>query len=180
MNQKKIGTILVVAGIIFLMFVLASRNREAEFIEMHMESTGSCFLADGTCLHAELNSPSRMLGFLSSFMIFSLGLYLIFFDKTQEILIKQNLKVSKALEEARKKEDEKDLFTAFLSAFSEDEKKVLLAIKEQDGILQSTLRYRTGLSKTSLSMMLKDFEEKEIVSKKPEGKTNKVFLRKKF
>ena len=180
MNQKEIGTILVIAGIIFLLFVVMARNREEQYIEMHMQATGSCFLEDGTCLHAELNSPSNLLGWLASALIFSLGIYLIFFDKTQEKLMKQNQEVSKALESREKKDIENEKFSAFLSTFSEEEKVVLGAIKEQDGITQSTLRYRTGLSKTGLSLMLKNFEDKNIISRKPDGKTNKVFLRKIF
>lgn len=94
--------------------------------------------------------------------------------------MKQNQEVSKALESREKKDIENEKFSAFLSTFSEEEKVVLGAIKEQDGITQSTLRYRTGLSKTGLSLMLKNFEDKNIISRKPDGKTNKVFLRKIF
>ena len=38
----------------------------------------------------------------------------------------------------------------------------------------------TGMAETALSLMLKDLEEKDIISRKESGKTNQVFLRKKY
>ena len=102
------------------------------------------------------------------------------FDKAQKLLASQHKEVSYALKEAKKQEKEKDEFKAFIAGFSSDEQKILKAIKEQEGIKQSTLRYRTGISKTRLSLMLKLFEEKDIISRKKSGKTNEVFMQKKY
>ena len=90
-------------------------------------------------------------------LLFSLGLYLVFFDttkETKELVAKQseqNVQIATALKAAEEEKKKDERFTAFLVGFSEDEKKLLAAIHEQDGILQSTLRYRTGLTKTDVS-----------------------------
>ncbi len=141
-----------------------------------LQNQGSCFLEDGTCLHADRTFTIYVIGGALAASTLILGLYLIFFDKTQKLLAEQHLKVSSALKESA----EKDEFTAFLAGFNKDEQEVLKAIKEQDGIHQSTLRYRTGMSKASLSLMLQSLEERDIIKRKQSGKTNEVYLRKKF
>ena len=75
---------------------------------------------------------------------------------------------------------EKDAFDAYLAAFEPQEQLILKAIREQDGILQSTLRYRVGMGKASLSLKLAEFEKKGIISRKEKGKSNQIFLRKRF
>ena len=65
-----------------------------------------------------------------------------------------------------------------LTGLDEDEKKVLTAVKEQDGISQSTLKYRTDLSKTKLSVILSQLEKKGLIAKVKKGKTNDIFLKK--
>lgn len=180
MNSKQAAIMLIIVAIILSGLVSIYKTREDFYIDAIIQDTGSCYLNDGTCLHEDRNLNVYVIGWIVSGALLMLGLYFLLIDKTQKILAENQLKVSSALNEYKKTESEKDKFSAFLAGFSDEEQIVLKAVKEQDGIKQSTLRYRTGISKTSLSLILKSFEEKEIISRKKDGKTNQVFLRKKF
>ncbi|MGV8169515.1 MAG: helix-turn-helix transcriptional regulator [Candidatus Nanoarchaeia archaeon] len=180
MRQKQIGSILIAIGLILAGFVYMTKIREDQHIETMIQiQQGSCYLADGTCLHDDRDTSIYIFGYALSIALIILGAYIGFIDKTQHILEKHTKEVSHALKEAKRYEKEKDEFGAFLQGFSEEEQKILRAVKEQEGILQSTLRYKTGISKTSLSLILKSLEERKIVTRKESGKTNKVYLRNK-
>jgi uncharacterized membrane protein len=180
MNQKQIGVIVLVIGILLAVFVFVLKAKEDAEIHGVIEDTGSCYLEDGTCLHEEQDWTMYVIGWILSAALIILGVYLIFFDKTQQKLAEHQRKVSSALRQAKKEDTGKEKFKAFLAGFDGDTRNVIKAVKEQDGIKQSTLRYRTGMSKTGLSLMLKELEKKGFVSRKKSGKTNQVFLRKRF
>ncbi|MFT4304139.1 MAG: helix-turn-helix transcriptional regulator [Candidatus Woesearchaeota archaeon] len=176
MNQKYIGIIVLIIGILLIGIVTTLKINEDKMINEMIHDTGSCFLDDGTCLHSERDWITYIIGWILSSALIILGLYLIFFDKTQQVLLQQNSEIAKSLVEAKKKEE----FNAFLSGFDEQQQKVLRVINNEEGILQSTLRYRVEMSKTSLSILLRELEDKGIILRKTEGKSNKVFLRKKW
>ena len=67
-------------------------------------------------------------------------------------------------------------FELILKAMDENEKNMLKAIKEQEGITQSTLRYRADLSKAKVSQILTGFEKKNLVRRTAKGKTYSVHL----
>lgn len=181
MNQKQIGIIIISIGVLMIAFLAMAKVREESYIRLIVErNNGSCFLEDGTCLHQDRSFLSYIFGGTLSGVLIIFGIYLTFFDKTQKTLAEHQIKVSNALQKAQEMEKSKDEFGAFLSGFNADEQKLLKAIKEQDGITQATLRYRTGISKTQVSLLLKLFEEKGFVTRKPSGKTNQIFLQKKF
>lgn len=97
MNQKKIGMIIIAAGLLLSMFVYLVKVKENTIVDAYVRENGSCFLEDGTCLHASVNSPLNMSGWVISMGLIILGLYLVFFDKTQRLLAEHQLKVSNAL-----------------------------------------------------------------------------------
>lgn len=177
MNQKQIGTVLIVLGILLSIFTYTAKIREDRNIDAIISiQGGSCYLPDGTCLHEDRSFALYIFGGILSASLIVLGLYLIFFDKTAKILEKQREEFKEEVKESKKTKE----FDAFLEGFSDDEKKVIKTIHSQEGIQQSTLRYKTGTSKTGLSLMLKDLEERGIITRTLDGKTNKVYLRKKF
>ncbi len=181
MNQRLIAAIVIAAGLLVAGLTYAQKVHDDGIINSIItEQGGSCYLADGTCLHDDRDYTTYIVGWVISAAMVMLGLYLLLFDRTQETLARQQREVSEALRDAKVQEREKDEFKAFLGGFAEEERKVLAAVREQDGIKQSTLRYRTGITKSSLSLLLKSLEERAIVSRKPAGKTNQVFLRKRF
>ena len=103
----------------------------------------------------------------------ALGIYLLFFSTSEEAILKR-------LEEEKNSKIEQDKFELVLKGMDENEKKVLKAIKEQEGITQSTLKYRTDLSKAKVSQILTDFEKKHLVKREEKGKTYAVYLAENF
>jgi len=178
MNQRLLAGMLILVGLVLTLLIFFIKVTQEEHIDVIVAQTGTCFLDDGTCLHEQGNGLYIAGWAIAGILIF-IGIYLLM-DKSPQYLAEMNLKVTGAIKEAKELDKKKDEWNAFISAFSEEERKVLNAIREQDGILQSTLRYRTGNSKSTLSKMLKSFEDRGCISRKVSGKTNKVFLRKLF
>ena len=103
----------------------------------------------------------------------ALGIYLLCFSTSEEAIMKR-------LEEEKNMKIEENKFELILKAMDDNEKKVLRAIKEQGGITQSTLRYRTDLSKAKVSQVLTDFERKHLIKREAKGKTYSVYLAENF
>ena len=99
-----------------------------------------------------------------------LGIYLIRSDMTQR-------KILSELSEKRQtlgKEERKALVMSILTI---DEQRIVTAVIEQPGISQATLRLRTDMSKAKLSTTLKDLEERGLITKIEDGKTNSVHMK---
>jgi len=170
MDNKKIGIVLLIVGIILASSTFLIKYKEDTLMDKIIDEQGSCFLDDGTCLHSDRDITFYIVGWVFSAIIIALGAYLVFFEKSQKEILN-------TLEKQKHIQVEEEKFDILLKGLNEDEKTILKAIKEQDGIEQHTLGLRTDLHKSKLSIVLTDLEKKNLISRKEKGKTKQVFLK---
>ncbi len=170
MDNKKLGIILITIGIVLASTTYLIKYREDDLINKIVLEEGSCFLDDGTCLHSDRTIIPYIAGWFISAVITSLGVYLIFFEKSQKEIVN-------TLEKQKHIQIEDEKFNILLKGLNQYEQKVIKAVKEQDGITQQTLRLRTDLHKSKLSIILDGLEKKGLIARKEKGKTKQVFLK---
>jgi len=102
--------------------------------------------------------------------IFALGFYLLVFARGEQAILQR-------LEEEKNKKLTEEKFSLIARGLDDFEKKVIAAVREQDGITQNTLRLRTAFSKAKLSYVLQDLEKKGLITRVPAGKTLAVHLK---
>lgn len=171
LSNKKLGFVLIFVSIVFGLIVISFDLELSE----HSESLCSCEAMEngGMCpMDNKSHWKSYLTLAIASAMI-ALGLYMIFFEKSQQEIIA-------TLEKQKQVQDSEELFNILLKALSSEEKKIMQAIKEQEGITQNTLRLRTDLHKSKLSIILQRLEEKDLIVRTDKGKTKQVFLKIKF
>ena len=163
MENKKLGFVILsfslVASILAFGFMNAL-GRQTTALQCY--STNECQRVESL-----LGLSHIAVGLIS--FIGALGIYLLFFSTSEEAILKR-------LEEEKNMKIEHDKFELVLKAMDDNERKVLKAIKEQEGITQSTLKFRTDLSKAKVSQILTDFEKKHLVKREAKGKTYSVYL----
>src|SRR3989338_1147508 len=141
MENKKLGFVIlsisIVASVLAFGFMNALGRQTAN---LQCYPTGECQRVES------LIGLSHIAVGLVSF-IGALGVYLLFFSTSEEAILRR-------LEEEKNIKVEQGRFELILKAMDENEKKVLKAVKEQEGITQSTLKYRTDLSKAKVSQIL--------------------------
>lgn len=164
MENKKLGILMVAISLVFLVFLIYFSNAlSVKYVEIGCFQTEEC-----KEIHGVLSVTHIGFGFFG-FML-ALGFYLLFFNKTEE-------KILKRLEDDKNKKIGEEKFDIILKALDEYEKKVLKAVKEQDGITQNTLRLRTNMSKAKLSYVLQELEKRGLVKRVSKGRTLEVWLR---
>ena len=168
MDNRYLGIILIVICILIgaIVFMFNSDlNKQAE-------ASCSCTEAEegGFCPHRISTPWQTYLGILLIGVIAALGIYLIFFEKYQKEIV-STLKKQKHIQ------IEEEKFDILLKGLSKEEQRVIQAVKEQDGITQQTLRLRTDMHKSKLSIILDGLEKKGLIARKSKGKTKQVFLK---
>ncbi|MBW2971913.1 hypothetical protein KY359_02655 [Candidatus Woesearchaeota archaeon] len=177
MDNKILGGLLIsvsVLLVVLLLFVRASLvDSQEAVIDKNVEELGVCHAeGEGTCPHERLLNMQIPIFIAIALLVgvASLGAYLIFFERSQKEII-STLKKERHLQSSQEK------FDILLKGLDSDERKVILAVKEQDGITQQTLRLRTDMHKSKLSIVLDGLEKKGIIKRVEKGKTKQVFLK---
>ena len=170
MDNKKLGTIMLILGIIIGITIFTIKYREDVLINQFIADQGSCFLDDGMCLHADRDLTFYIIGWIFSATLVALASYVLFFDKSQKEILN-------TLGNQKKMQIDGEKFDILLKGLDVNEKKVIQAVKDQDGITQQTLRLRTDMHKSKLSIVLDGLEKKGLIARKEKGKTKQVFLK---
>lgn len=176
MDNKILGIILISVSLILLILlgfirVGLVKGYQSE-IDRYIELGEACPSDPDLCPHeqkAKSQTPIFIAGALLLGVI-SLGIFLIFFEKSQKAILS-------TLEKQKQVQTEEEKFEILLKGLIKDEKKVLKAVKEQDGITQQTLRLRTDMHKSKLSIILDSMEKRGLIARKEKGKTKQVFLK---
>ncbi|MEK6876457.1 MAG: MarR family transcriptional regulator [Nanoarchaeota archaeon] len=172
METKKLGFLIVGMSIVLGFIMFSYMNQLGlQGQQLRCNPTQEC-----QQVNSLLGTSHIAVGFLS--FIFALGFYLLFFDRSAQEVLQEDGAVQKNIEENAQIKSSK--FDLLLRPLDDNERRVLIAIKEQNGITQATLRYRANLSKAKISQVLTDFEKKNLISKKAKGKTYQVFLTENF
>lgn len=167
MENKKLGFVILsisIAATILAFGFMGVLSRQTNSLQCY--PTNECQRVESL-----LGLSHVAVGLIS--FIGALGVYLLFFSTSEEAILKR-------LEEEKNMKVEHDKFELILKSMDENEKTVIKAIKEQQGITQSTLRYRADLSKAKISQILTDFEKKHLIKREGKGKTYSVYLSENF
>jgi uncharacterized membrane protein len=167
MNNKKLGVLIVSLSVlvgIVLAWVFRRLNQLSENL--------NCFPVE-QCVQVEtfFSITHLAVGVISFF--FALGIYLIFFSKSEEAILKR-------LEEEKREKSKDEMFNILLKGLDSYEQKILKAIREQPGITQNTLRIRVDLSKAKVSQVVTELEKKGLVKRIKKGKTLSIYFKENF
>ena len=167
MTNKKVGATILVIGLLLFGTLLGYNYK------LNRESAINGCNPNAQCVKVSslLSITNIFIGII--FSLISLGFYLIFFTRGEEMLLKK-------IEEKNKQLNKEDKFDIMLKALTKEEQEVMKLAKEEEGITQAMMRIKTNRSKTKLSFGLSDLEKKELIKKEIAGKTNKIYLKHSF
>ncbi len=171
MNNRKIGGTLLVLGIVLFSILLGYSYK------LNQQSAMAGCNPSASCMNVSslLSITNIFIGII--FSLISLGFYLIFFSKGEEVLLKKLEENNKHISREQRELTKEQKFTIMSRALTSEEQQLMKIIREQEGITQATLRIKTDFSKTKLSFVLADLEKKGLIKKELSGKTNKLYIK---
>ncbi len=164
MNNKKVGVfILLIALFLLGIFILVIRSLNQEIKAL------GCFQQVG-CKIIETSLGVVHFAFGAFGFLFALAFYLLVFSKGEEAIIER-------LEKDTERKLGEERYSILSKGLNEFEKKILVVVRQEEGITQNMLRLRLDMSKAKLSQVLQELEKKELIKREPKDKTLQVFLK---
>ena len=120
MENKKLGVIFIIISLVFVTFLFYFNSN----LSVRSDALG-CNVSED-CVEVKNSISITHIGFGFFGFMLALGFYILFFNKSEERILKR-------LEEHKSERTEEEKFNLILKALDPYEKKVLKAIKEQDG-----------------------------------------------
>jgi len=155
--------ILVITLSLLSIFVLVVQSLNQEIKAL------GCFQNAG-CRTIETSLSLIHFAFGAFGFLFALAFYLVAFSKGEEAIVERLEKDSE-----RKLGEEK--YSILSKGLNEFEKKVMVILRQEEGITQNMLRLRVDMSKAKLSQVLQELEKKGLISRVPKDKTFQIFLK---
>lgn len=156
--NKVIGIALLITSLIALFTLYLTANALSDRIEgLGCYPTDEC-----ESVQTSLNSTHLLSGVIG--FLLSLGIYLLIMPSKE--IPSNNTKIN--------------TFEILLKGLEDGEKEVMKTLNAEEGLSQSMLAYKTGLSKSKISAIVKNLEGKKLLKRVKKGKKLLVYLKKDY
>ncbi|MEM4719579.1 MAG: hypothetical protein QXG18_01815 [Candidatus Pacearchaeota archaeon] len=160
MENKNVGLLLIgisiILGIMFYSFTNFTKNTLKD----------SCYHGQQCPMYSGLKTQTS-LSFSLVFLIFIIGIFIIFMKPKEKIIIKEKTKL---IDKKKKNIDMKNL--------DGREKQIIKILQEENGaIFQASLMEKLGIGKVGITRILDKLEAKDLIERKRRGMNNIVILK---
>ncbi|MDD9954265.1 MAG: helix-turn-helix domain-containing protein [Candidatus Woesearchaeota archaeon] len=169
MRGRVVGAILILAVVFIALFGFQYNahlklKQETAIAKAECYDATTCPQGEGNVAVPDITATGLIiLGIL-------VGIYLIKSDHTHRSILEE---LQGRRTDIRKDEVRKIVY----SVLTQDEQKIVHAVRKQPGISQATLKLRVDMSKAKLSQLIKELEARNILAKEIAGKTHKVYVK---
>ncbi|HLC67755.1 MAG TPA: MarR family transcriptional regulator [archaeon] len=168
---RKIGILMIVVAVVVAVFGVWLKVYNDKLAQNQVNETGSCYLSDGTCLHATSDSIMYVSVAIAAFLV-GLGMYLMFRKEAKKTVIKK-------VAEKTANDEKKDFTSEAPKTLGPESKQIFDIVAQSNGaILQGELVMKSGMDKVKVSRVLDKLEMHGLIERRRHGMSNMVVLKK--
>jgi len=178
MNSLKIiGIILIIVSVTVGIFGVWLKSYNDKIAQTQINETGTCYLPDGTCIHATSDNIMYVAVGIAVFLA-ALGVFLILKKKEpQKVVVKRIIEKQIVEKPAEKKEP---AFVEAPKTLGPESRQIFDIVKDAGGaVLQGEIVSKSGMDKVKVSRILDKLEMQGLIERRRHGMSNMVVLKKK-